>query len=157
MNGVLEVPQRRRRSVVLGYIFRGLQAAIFVVINYFIFDLLPNSVLAPAGQLTPGLEGTITAFFLVIEGLTVTRIMLKDHLIGAISAASLGLVEAVYIYTITFGGTLTTTINGLSLTIGFKPIVYLLMTIPLLGIVKQVLEVIQKSSSQPVAMIEITG
>ena len=157
MNTGLEVPQRRRRRVVLRYVFRGIYSALFVVINYFLFFILPNTVLEYAGQLAPDLGETVMAYFVAIEVLTVTRIMLKDHVIGTISAASLGLVQAVYIYTITNGGTLTTTLSGLSVTIEFKTIVYLMMAIPLLGIVKQVLERIHKSSTQPVTMIEVVG
>jgi len=77
--------------------------------------------------------------------------------VGAISAAGLGLVEAVYIYAITQGGTLTISFSGYSITAEFKLLVYLMMTSPLLGTVKQVYDMINKSSAQPITMIEAVG
>jgi hypothetical protein len=85
----------------------------------------------------------------------VMRIMLRDHLLGAASAAGLGLVQAVYIYTITQGGVLTMSFSGFSVTIEFKTLVYLMIAAPLLGIVKQVYDTVNKSSAKPITMIEV--
>lgn len=93
-------------------------------------------------------------FFVVIEVLTVIRIMLKEHVLGAVSAVGLSLVAAFYIYTITQGGNLALSFSGFSVTIDFKPVVYLMITVPFLNIVKQVYEMVNKSSAKPVTMIE---
>ena len=83
--------------------------------------------------------------------------MLKDHVLGAISAAVLGLVEATYIYIVTQGGNLAISFSGLSITVEFKLLVYPMMAQPLLGTVKQVYDMINKSSAQPITMIEAVG
>jgi hypothetical protein len=151
----LEAPQQRRG--VLVYVFRGIYAVIFIIINYAIFFLIPNLIFGVIGLLTPNLESIITGFFVAIEVLTVMQIMLKDHVLGFISAAGLGLVEAFYIYTVSRGGILLISFSGFFITAEFKPLVYLMMTIPLLGIVEQVYYMIHKSSDQPITIIEVAG
>lgn len=153
----MEVPQRRRYRVVLGYVLHGIYAAIYVIFNFVIFFLVPSYILGFIGQFTPDLQTIITGFFIAVEVLTVMKIMLKDHMLGAISTAGLGVVEAVYIYTITQGGTLPMSFSGLAITVEFKLLVYLMMTLPLLGTVKQIYDMINKSSAQPITMIEATG
>jgi hypothetical protein len=153
----LEAPQRGRYRVVLGYVFRGIYAAIWIIINYAIFFLVPSLIYGFIGQLTPDLETIIIGFFVVIEVLTVMRIMLENHMLGTISAAGLGLVQAVYIYTVSHGGTFFISLNGFSITAEFKLLVYLMMTIPLLGTVKQVYYMVNKSSAQPIKMMEAAG
>jgi len=155
VNVRLEIPQRRRYQVVLGYALRGVYATALVIINYLIFFLVPSLVFSYFSSLTSSLEANVTAYFFIIEVLTVMRIMLKDHLLGAVSGVGLSLVQAVYTYTITRGGVLALTFNGFPVTIEFKTLVYLMMAIPLLGMVKQVYEMVHISSAKPITMIEV--
>lgn len=134
---------------------RGVYATVLVIINCLVFFLVPRLVFSSGSSLTPNLETNITAYFLAIEVLTVMRIMLKDHVLGAASAAGLSLVEAVYVYTITQGGVLALSFSGFSVTIEFKTLVYLMVAIPLLDIVKQVCDIVHKTSAKPITMIEI--
>lgn len=157
MNVSLEIPQSRRYRVVLNYALRGVYATVLVIINYLIFFLVPSFVFSYFSSLTASVKANITAYFVMIEVLTVMRIMLKDHLLGAVSGVGLNLVQAVYIYTITLGGALALSFNGFSITIEFKTLVYLMMAIPLLGMVKQVYEMVYRSSAKPITMIEVAG
>ncbi|MBI2185339.1 MAG: hypothetical protein HYU39_10345 [Thaumarchaeota archaeon] len=150
----LEVP-RRNRSAVLKYVPRGIHAAILVLINYAFFFLAPSILYNLTGQLTPNVETTITAYFSVIVTLTVIRIMLKGHVLAAASAVCLGFVEAVYIYSITNGGVLSVSVMDLFVTMEFQPILYLMMTPPLIGSIRQIWDAVNKSASQPVSMIEV--
>lgn len=153
----MEVPQRRGYEVVLGYLARSVQAAVFVIINYAFFFLVPSTIFNLTGRLTPDVEATITGYSSAIIVLTVMRIILKDHILGTASAIALGLVELSYIYTVTQGGVLAINFSGFFVTLDFKPLVYLMMTLPLLGIVKQVFSMMHRSAAQPVTLVEVVA
>ena len=153
----MEVPQRRRSQVILSYALRGIYTTIAVILNYFIFFVVPRTLFSYTGQLTPDIEATTIGFFIVIEVLTVIRIMLKDHLLGVASSVGLSIVHAVYIYSATQGGALTLSLSDFFVTIDFKPILYMMLTIPLLGIVRQMFELLSKSSAKSVNTIEVVN
>lgn len=153
----MEVPKRRRYRVVLSYLARGLYTVILVIINFLIFFIAPTLTLGFAGLLTPELKAVIAGFLGTIEVLTVMRIVLKEHVLGAVSAAALGIVEAFYGYTITRGGSIVVSFNGFSIILEFKLLVYLMMIGPILGTVEQVYEMVSRSSAKQITMIEVTG
>jgi len=83
---------------------------------------------------------SILSYFLVIVSLTVLHILLKDHIYRLSILVGLGIVQALYVYVITKGGELTIPYSGLILTLNFEPIVYLMMTNPLVNMAKQICE-----------------
>ena len=137
------------------YAARAIQAAIFVAINYAIFFAAPVLLFSTTGLITSELEATILGYFLVIVSLTILHILLKDHIIGLASSVGLGIIQTLYIYLITGGGELTISYSGFTLTIKFKPLLYLMMTIPLVNMVKQISDYVSRSSAQPIEMVEI--
>ncbi len=153
----MEEPSQSGFRKVLKYVSRGVQAAAFLAVNFAFFFLAPTLIFGFTGQLTPNVETTVSSYFVAIAALTVTRIMLKDHVLGTASAVSLGLLEAIFIYNVTQGGVMTVNVSGFSATLEFKPILYLMMTTPLLGVVKQIYSAAHKSATQPVSMMETVG
>ena len=141
----------------MGYVLRGVYVAVSIILNYILFFLVPIRAFNFLGQLTPNLEANITPYFLAIEVLTAIRVMLKDHILGAMASVSSGLVKALYIYTITQGGIITMSLSGYLVTVDFKPIVYLMIIPLLLDIVKQIYDLANKSSAKPITMIDVAA
>ena len=141
----------------MGYVLRGVYVAVSIILNYILFFLVPIRAFNFLGQLTPNLEANITPYFLAIEVLTAIRVMLKDHILGAMASVSSGLVKALYIYIITQGGIITMSLSGYLVTVDFKPIVYLMIIPLLLDIVKQIYDLANKSSAKPITMIEVAA
>ncbi|MBI4257427.1 MAG: hypothetical protein HY619_00585 [Thaumarchaeota archaeon] len=148
---------RRGRKLSVEYMSRGIRATVLIIINYTLFFLVPTMLYNLTGQLTPSVETTITSYFAAIAALTVIRIMLKGHALSVASGIALGFVQALFIYIVTDGGVLTLEVSGLSVTLEFQPLLYLMMTPPLLGTVRQFWDYVSKSASQPVNMIEVVG
>lgn len=151
----MEAPKKRNRFLV--YAGRAVKAAIFVLINYALFFIAPSLFFSTFGLLTAEVEVAISSYFLIIGCLTVLHILLKDHIIGFASSVSLSIVQAIYIYVITNGGVLSLTYNGLTLTLEFKPLLYLMMAIPLVNMVKQICEYAARSAMHPTSTIEVEG
>jgi hypothetical protein len=151
----LEVPKKQNRALV--FAGRAFQAAIFVAINYVIFFIAPSLFFSSTGLLTAEIEAAISSYFLIIASLTVLHLLLKDHIIGLASSVGLGIVESIYIYVITDGGVLTISYGGFALTLEFKPLLYLMMAIPLVNTVKQIIDYVGRSAAQPVGMVEVEG
>jgi len=149
----LEAPKKESKALV--YAGRAIQAAVFVVISYAIFFMAPRFFFMYTGIITAEIEAMISTYFLMIASLTVLHILLKDHIIGLASSVGLGIIQALYIYLITGGGELTISYSGFTLTIKFEPLLYLMMTIPLVNMVKQISDYVSRSSAQPVEMVEI--
>jgi len=141
----------------LVYAGRAIQAAIFVAINYAVFFVAPSLFFSTTGLLTSEIEATISSYFMIIASLTVLHILLKVHVIGLASSIGLGLVQALYIYVITEGGVLTISYSDITLTLQFKPLLYLMMAIPLVNMVKQISDYLSRSSAQPIEMVEVEG
>ena len=139
------------------YAGRAIQAAIFVAINYAVFFVAPSLFFSTTGLLTSEIEATISSYFMIIASLTVLHILLKVHVIGLASSIGLGLVQALYIYVITEGGVLTISYSDITLTLQFKPLLYLMMAIPLVNMVKQISDYLSRSSAQPIEMVEVEG
>jgi len=148
----LEAPKKQSRALV--YAGRVIQAAVFVAINYAIFFIAPRFFFIYTGLITAEIEAAISTYFLMIASLTILHLLLKDHIIGFASAVGLGIVETLYIYIITNGGVLTLLYSGFTLTLEFKPLLYLMMALPLVNIVRQIVEYVGRSSTQPIEMVE---
>jgi len=151
----MEAPKKQNRALV--YAGRAIQAAIFVAINYVIFFITPRLFFIHTGLLTAEIDAAISSYFLIIASLTILHLLLKDHIIGLASAVGLAIVEALYLYVITNGGVLTLSYGGYTLTLAFKPLLYLMMALPLVNMVKQIVEYIGRSSAQPIEMVEVEG
>jgi hypothetical protein len=151
----MEAPKKQNRALV--YAGRAIQAAIFVAINYVIFFITPRFFFIHTGLLTAEIEAAISSYFLMIASLTILHLLLKDHIIGLASAVGLAIVEALYLYVITNGGVLTLSYGGYTLTLTFKPLLYLMMALPLVNMVKQIVEYIGRSSAQHIEMVEVEG
>jgi hypothetical protein len=151
----MEAPKKQNRALV--YAGRAIQAAIFVAINYVIFFITPRLFFIHTGLLTAEIEAAISSYFLIIASLTILHLLLKDHIIGLASAVGLAIVEALYLYVITNGGVLTLSYGGYTLTLTFTPLLYLMMALPLVNMVKQIVEYIGRSSAQPIEMVEVEG
>jgi len=149
----LEAPKKKNKALV--YAGRAVQAAIFVAINYAIFFIAPSVFYSNLGLLTPETVTAISSYFLIIGSLTVIHLLLKDHIIGFASSVALGIVQALYIYVITNGGVLSISYGGLSLTLEFKPLLYLMMATPLVNMVKQIMDYLSSSAAQPVQMVDV--
>ncbi|MEM3387385.1 MAG: hypothetical protein QXN08_06945 [Nitrososphaerales archaeon] len=151
----MEAPKRQNRLLV--YAVRAAQAAVFVLVNYAIFFIAPSLFFSTVGLLTAEVEAAISSYFLIIGCLTVIHILVKDHIIGFASSVSLSIVQAIYIFVITNGGVLSITYSGLTLTLEFKPLLYLMIAMPLVNMVKQIYDYAARSAMQPTSMIEVEG
>jgi len=151
----LEAPKKQNRALI--YAGRAMQAAILVAINYAIFFVVPRLFFSSTGLLTAEIEIMISSYFLILASLTVLHLLIKDHIVGLASAVGLGMVEALYIYVITNGGVLTLSYSGYTITLEFKQLLYLMMALPLLNMVKQIVDYIGRSSTQHIEMVEVEG
>jgi hypothetical protein len=110
-------------------------AVMYGILTVLVFYELPNLLLKnlPAGSNLGNLPFENEAFFLsyaiLITVLSGLQIVFQGHYIGDAAAVSSGVAQIIYIYTIANGGLLTDYIGsiGLTLSINFQTILYLMM------------------------------
>ncbi len=140
------------------FVVRAVYAAISVTINLVIWFFLVDSILGALQGFAPGLESTpILPFAIAISFFAGVRHLLAETVFGPAMGALAGIISALYLFILTGGGNLSLPLSdlpsflgGLTLTIRFESLLFILMLPSLLSVVSNVLLAVHRSSGKEI-------
>lgn len=124
-----------------------------------IFYELPGYLLrnysSSVSNLPLGNSSLFTAYAIMITILSCTQIVFQDHYIGDAAAIANGFAQIFYIYIFTNGGLITEQLSGISVSIDFRTIIYLMVLPSALSIISSVVSASSRASVATTQLSEV--
>jgi hypothetical protein len=146
----------------LGVFFsRTVYAAAYGLLTIIVFYELPNLLLKNINGSVANLpldNGTLfISYAILITVLSCTQIIFQNHAIGDAAAISNGIVQIFYIYIFADGGLITEHVasSGITLSLDFRTVIYLMLIPSALSIISAVISASSRTSIARSEMIEV--
>jgi len=134
-------------------------AAFYGILTIFIFyeipDLLLKNYTAQLSNLPLDNEPLFFSYAILITILSSVQIIFQDHYIGDAAAIGNGVAQIAYIYIFTNGGIIAEQVSGISVSLDFSTIIYLMMLPSALSIVSAVISTSSRSSVSSTELLEV--
>jgi len=134
-------------------------AALYGVLTIVIFYELPGYLLKNYSSSLSNLpldnSSLFTGYAILITILSCTQIIFKDHYVGDAAAVGNGLVQIFYIYIFTNGGLITEQVSGITVSIDFRTIIYLMVLPSALSVISAIISASSRASITPSQQTEI--
>lgn len=135
--------------------FAALYGILTIVIFYEVPDYLLKSYSAALANLPLGNVGLFTSYAIIITILSCTQIVFQNHYVGDAAAVANGVAQIFYIYIFTDGGIISEQVQGISLSIDFRTIIYLMMLPSALSIISAIVSASSRASVVSTEMTEV--
>jgi hypothetical protein len=128
-----------------------------IVIFYELPDLLLKNFNGSLANLPLDNGSLFISYAILITILSSFQIIFQDHFIGDVAAVSNGVAQIFYIYIFANGGLITEYVSsaGVTLSLDFRTIIYLMMIPSALSIISAVISASSRSSVTPSETIEV--
>jgi hypothetical protein len=126
-----------------------------IIIFYELPDLLLKNYSSSLANLPLGNSTLFVSYAVLITILSSVQIIFQDHFIGDVAAISNGIAQIAYIFIFTNGGLITEQLSGITVTLDFSTIIYLMMLPSALSIVSSVISASSRSSVSSTQMVEV--
>jgi hypothetical protein len=134
-------------------------AAFYGLLTIIIFYELPDFFLKSYSASLPNLPFDNTSLFIsyavLIAILSSLQMIFKDHHIGDAAAAANGFAQIFYIFIFTNGGLITEQLSGVTVSLDFRSIIYLMMLPSALSIISAVISASSRSSVMSSELVEV--
>ncbi len=141
------------------FVSRAAYAAFYGILTIFIFyeipDLLLKNYAAELSNLPLSNESLFTGYAILITLLSGLQIIFQDHYLGDAAAIGNGIAQIAYIYIFTNGGIIAEQVSGITVSMNFTTIIYLLMLPSALSIISAVISASSRSSTSSSEMLEV--
>jgi len=141
------------------FLSRSTYAALYGILTIVIFYELPGYLLrnysSSVSNLPLGNSSLFTAYAIMITILSCTQIVFQDHYIGDAAAIANGFAQIFYIYIFTNGGLITEQLSGISVSIDFRTIIYLMVLPSALSIISSVVSASSRASVATTQLSEV--
>ncbi len=138
---------------------RAAYAAFYGILTIFIFYEIPNLLLknyaAGLANLPLDNEPLFISYAILITILSSLQIIFQDHYVGDAAAIANGIAQIVYIYIFTNGGIIVEQISGITVSLDFRTVIYLMMLPSALSIVSSVISTSSRSSVSSSQLLEV--
>ncbi len=128
-----------------------------IVVFYELPDLLLKNINGSVANL-PLDNGTLfISYAILITILSCVQIIFQDHFVGDVAAISNGIAQIFYIYIFANGGLITENLSssGITLSLDFRTVIYLMLIPSSLSIISAVVSASSRSSIARSEMVEV--
>jgi hypothetical protein len=141
------------------FLSRTAYAAFYGLLTIIIFYELPDILLKSYGSALPNLpldnSSLFISYAILITILSGVQIVFRDHYIGDSAAISNGIAQIFYIYIFTNGGLIVEQLSGVTVSLDFRTVIYLMMMPSALSIISSVISASSRSSITPSQLVEV--
>lgn len=141
------------------FLSRTTYAALYGFLTIIIFYEVPNYFLKSYTKSLPNLPFDNTPLFvsyaILITILSSIQIIFQDHHAGDAAAVSNGIAQIFYIYIFANGGLITEHVSGMTLSLDFTTIIYLMMLPSALSIISSIISASSRSSVMASELAEV--
>jgi hypothetical protein len=138
---------------------RAAYAAFYGILTIFIFYEIPDFLLknytASLANLPLDNEPLFISYAILITILSSLQIIFQDHYFGDAAAIANGIAQIVYIYIFTNGGIIVEQLSGITVSLDFRTIIYLMMLPSALSVISSVISTSSRSSVTPSQLLEV--
>jgi hypothetical protein len=128
-------------------------AIVTAVLSLIIFLYIPQMLYSHLPTIAKGTgidSGYFIYYVIFITALSAISTIYRDHFLGDAAAIANGLTQIYYIYIITNGGLLSLAVSGgMTVSIDFSAILYLLITPSAIGVISSIIKMISRNATRP--------
>jgi len=138
---------------------RAAYVAFYGILTIFIFyeipDLLLKNYTAGLANLPLDNEPLFISYAILITILSSLQIIFQDHYFGDAAAIANGIAQIVYIYIFTNGGIIVEQLSGITVSLDFRTVIYLMMLPSALSIISSVISTSSRASVGSSQLLEV--
>lgn len=141
------------------FLSRTTYAVLYGFLTIVIFYEVPNYFLKSYTKALPNLPFDNSSLFIsyaiLITILSSLQMIFQDHHIGDAAAISNGIAQIFYIYIFANGGLITEQVSGMTLSLDFRTIIYLMMLPSALSIISTIISASSRSSIMTTELADV--